>query len=265
MSIGETFSRIALEGPLLLAMLIAVLAGMVSFVSPCVLPLVPGYMGYVTGLSSSVGASAPEGGLSHRSSPRQTGTVIAGVSLFVLGFSAVFILAGVAFSALGVLAAAWIDILLRIMGVFVVLAGIIFIGWRGFGQREFRIHRRPRAGLAAAPLLGMSFAVGWTPCIGPTLAAVLTLSTGFGGTGSVWRGGMLALMYCLGLGVPFLIVAVLIHRGAGQLRWVRKHQLMIRRISGGVLIALGLAMLTGVWSILMGQLQLAIANYEVPI
>ncbi|WP_236863113.1 cytochrome c biogenesis CcdA family protein [Brevibacterium daeguense] len=239
-----------MDGPLLVAIAVAALAGAVSFASPCVLPLVPGYVGYVTGLS---GSSLQD---------RRTSKVVLGVSLFVLGFAVVFVAIGALFSGLGVLLAEWIDVVTRIMGVFVILAGIVFMGGFSFLQRERRIHARPRAGLWGAPVLGATFALGWAPCIGPTLAAVLAMSTGFGASDGVWRGTMLTFVYCLGLGIPFILVAVALHKGMGRLAWVRTHQQTIVRIGGIVLIILGVLLVTGIWTAWIYSLQGLISGFE---
>ncbi|EFG47515.1 cytochrome C biogenesis protein transmembrane region, partial [Brevibacterium mcbrellneri ATCC 49030] len=177
-SAGQSFADTVLNGPILLAMAVALLAGLVSFLSPCILPLVPGYVGYVTGLSGT------------HVKDKKTWTVLAGVGLFFLGFATVFVAIGILFSGLGVLVSQWIDIVTRIFGVIVVILGIAFLGGFQRLQNDVRISKRPRAGLLGAPLLGATFALGWTPCIGPTLAAVLAMSTSFGGTGNVARGAV---------------------------------------------------------------------------
>ncbi|WAL41627.1 cytochrome c biogenesis protein CcdA [Brevibacterium sp. BRM-1] len=248
--LGHTFAQTALSGPLLAALGVSALAGLVSFLSPCVLPLVPGYVGYVTGLT---GAHAKD---------RRTSTVVLGVSLFVLGFAVVFVCLGTVFSSLGALLGNWTDIAIRIMGVFVVIAGIVFMGGLRGLQRERRVHARPRAGLWGAPLLGATFALGWAPCIGPTLAAVLALSTGFGAEGASARGALLTFAYCLGLGVPFLIVAVLVHKGMGRLRWVREHQRGIQLAGGAMLVAVGLVLISGLWTAWMSGVQNAVGGFE---
>ncbi|GAA1362219.1 cytochrome c biogenesis CcdA family protein [Brevibacterium luteolum] len=248
--IGNTFAQTILDGPLLIAMLVAALAGAVSFASPCVLPLVPGYIGYVTGLT---GTSIED---------KRTSTVLGGVALFVLGFAVVFVALGTAFSGLGAAAGEWIGLLTRIMGAVVIIAGIVFMGGFGWLQRDRRLQKKPKAGLWGAPVLGATFALGWAPCIGPTLAAVLALSTGFGAEGQVWRGTLLTFVYCLGLGIPFLIVAFLLHRGAGRLAWVREHQQTIVRTGGIMLILLGLLLVTGVWNAWIQQLQGTIGDFD---
>ena len=244
--IGSTFAQTALDGPLLAAIAVAALAGAVSFASPCVLPLVPGYVGYVTGLSGDA------------LSDRRTGRVVLGISLFVLGFAVVFVALGTLFSGLGMILAPWIDLVTRIMGVVVIIAGIVFLGGLLIFQREARIHARPRAGLWGAPVLGATFALGWAPCIGPTMAAVLAMSTA--GSQSPVKGALLAFVYCLGLGIPFLLIALGIRRGMGALAFFRKHRLAIMRFGGGLLIVLGLLMVTGVWNTWVLELQTWFAN-----
>ena len=251
--LGESFAQTVLNGPLLLAVLVAALAGVVSFVSPCVLPLVPGYIGYVTGLS---GTSLED---------RKTSRVVIGISLFVLGFAAVFVAMGAAFSTVGMFLAEWMDVVNRVLGVVVILAGVIFLGGIPFLQRTSQPKPRPRAGLAGAPALGAVFALSWAPCMGPTLAAVLALSTGFGAQGAIARGTLLTFVYCLGLGIPFIIVAVLIHKGLGRLEWIRRHQVGIMRSGGIMLIVLGALLLSGLWTMWINSLQGTIAGFEVVI
>lgn len=249
---GEQFAQTVLGGPMLAAVPIALLAGLVSFASPCVLPLVPGYVGYVTGL----GATALE--------DRKMSRVILGVVLFILGFAVIFVALSLAFSLAGVLLGPWTEILTRVMGLIVIVAGIVFMGGLRMFQRDVRIEAKPKAGLWGAPVLGMTFGLSWAPCTGPTLAAVLALSTSFGasGTDGIWRGAALTLAYCLGLGVPFLVVAILLVRGAGRLRWVREHQVLIGRIGGAMLIVLGLLMVSGLWTAWIYSLQGTIGGFE---
>ncbi|WP_084500347.1 cytochrome c biogenesis CcdA family protein [Brevibacterium album] len=251
--VGEAFAQTVLSGPLVLAVLVAAAAGMVSFASPCVLPLVPGYVGYVTGLS---GTSLED---------RKTSRVVLGVTLFVLGFAVVFVVLGAAFSTIGLFFAQWTDIVIRVLGLVVILAGVVFMGGIPFLQRNAQTIRRPRAGLAGAPVLGAVFALSWAPCMGPTLAAVLALSTSFGTDGSVARGTLLTFVYCLGLGIPFIVVSILIHKGMGRLEWVRRHQQAIMRAGGIMLILLGLLLLSGLWTQWIGSLQGTIAGFEVVI
>jgi len=243
---SNPFADIVLDGSLLLAAPVALLAGLVSFLSPCVLPLVPGYLGYVTGLT---GADLKE----HR-----RGRVILGILLFVLGFSVVFIAAGVLFSQ----ATAWLRFngswVTQILGLVVVFMGIVFMGGFSWMQRDRKIHKKPPAGLWGAPVLGLTFGLGWAPCIGPTLSAVLIMSTGT--DANVARGTLLTVFYCLGLGLPFILIALGLQRGMQALAFFRKHQLFIMRFGGALLIALGVVMMTGLWGSWVSELQNWFAN-----
>lgn len=252
-SIGNDFAQIVLTGPLVLAAGAAVMAGMVSFLSPCVLPLVPGYVGYVTGLS---GTSLGE---------KTTWKVVVGTSLFVLGFTVIFVVMGTVMSYLGVVFAQWEDIVIRILGIVVIIAGFIFMGGFGLMQRNRQIRAKPKAGLWSAPLLGGIFALGWAPCVGPTLSAVLSLSYSFGGEGVIWRGAFLAFAYCLGLGVPFILLALALHKGAGRLRWFRRYQNLVVKIGGIVLILLGAVMASGLWTLWLNSLQGSVAGFDIVI
>ncbi|MDO5495626.1 MAG: cytochrome c biogenesis protein CcdA [bacterium] len=259
---GEQFGSLVMDGPLLAAIGVAAIAGIVSFASPCILPLIPGYVGYLGGMSGT--SAAPSSG--RGSGPTATATatrasarrVLIGTVLFVLGFTLVFVLLGVVFAALGARMVAWLDIIMRILGVFVILMGMAFLGYLPFLQRDLRIQMSPRFGLAGAPLLGATFALGWTPCIGPTLAAVLTLS--FGG-GEPVRGGILAFAYCMGLGLPFVIIAVAFTRSPRLHQWIRRHRTAITRIGGVMLILVGLLLVTGLWNTIMNLLQGSIAGF----
>lgn len=239
--IGGSFADTVLSGSLLAALPVALLAGLISFVSPCVVPLVPGYLGY---LSSMAGAGTSGRG----SRPR----LVLGVMLFVLGFTAVFVVLGVAFASLGTRVEEQVDIITRILGVLVIVMGFVFLGSVPFMQRERRIHLSPKAGLWGAPLLGIVFGLGWTPCIGPTLAAVLTLSLS---EATATRGVILAVAYSLGLGLPFIALAVWMERSRSVLAWLRSHRLALMRIGGGLLIVLGLLLVTGLWTQLTNELQ----------
>ncbi|MBN9375941.1 MAG: sulfite exporter TauE/SafE family protein [Cellulomonas sp.] len=229
---GDAFGRAVAGGSLALAVPVALLAGIVSFASPCVLPLVPGYVGFVGG---SLGAEA---GAARR------GRVLAGVGLFVLGFAVVFVAFGAVAGGVGAWLARWQDPVQRILGVLVVLLGLAFAGLVPFLQNERKVHLAPRAGLWGAPVLGLTFGLGWTPCIGPTLAAILALSLGGGSAG---RGALLAAVFCLGLGLPFLLVALGLERSRRLTRWLTRHRLGVLRVGGGLLVVLGLALVTGVW------------------
>lgn len=247
---GELFSSLVFDGPLLLAAGVALVAGVVSFASPCVLPLIPGYVGYLGGMSGGTEDAGTARTVQRR--------VLLGTVLFVLGFSLVFVAFGVVFAALGARFAVYLDIVMRVLGGFVILMGLAFLGYMPFLQREARIHLSPRFGLAGAPLLGATFALGWTPCIGPTLAAVLTLS--FGGADPL-RGGLLAFVYSIGLGLPFVVITLAFTRSPRMHQWVRRHRVVITRIGGVVLILLGLLLVSGLWDTIMARLQSGIAGF----
>ncbi len=246
-SIAETFAETVLTGPVLAAMPVAALAGLVSFASPCVLPLVPGYLGYVTGLTGTDLERQPRGRL------------LAGAGLFVLGFTVVFTALGTLVGGLGDLLFRWQDEIARGLGVLVVVMGLVFLGAFSRLQREKRITRRPVAGLAGAPLLGATFGLGWAPCIGPTLAAVLTLTLQ---QGSPARGAVLTLAYCAGLGVPFLLVAAGLGGGVERLGFLRRHRVAISRFGGGMLVTVGLLLVTGVWGMWMAELAGVVNGFE---
>lgn len=226
MSPGEIIG----EGSLFLALPIALAAGFLSFLSPCVLPLVPGYLGYVTGSTDA--------------RDMRRGRTVLGAGLFVLGFSIVFLGFIVLSSTVGVFFLQFGDLILRLAGALVIVLGFVFIGQVTFMQRSIRPSWRPRAGLAGAPLLGAVFAVGWTPCIGPTLIAVTSLATYQGDTG---RAAIIGVAYSLGLGIPFILVALGFGWVSGSIAWVKRHLRAINIIGGSLLIVLGVLMVTGVW------------------
>ena len=258
--LGDNFAAIVTDGSLLLAMAVAALVGLISFASPCCLPLVPGYVGYVAGLA---GADADgRDGAALSSEGRQVGgaagaTTVAAPSrrrlllgslLFVAGFSVVFVSFGAVFGGLGRLLLLWAPLLTRLAGVVTIVMGLAFLGAVPWLQRERRIHRRPPAGLAGAPVLGFVFGLGWTPCLGPTLAAVNTLAYA---EASALRGAVLGLAYCVGLGVPFVLVALGAQRALRLSTAARRHARTVMRVGGGVLIVLGVLLVTGGWDGLM--------------
>ncbi|WP_236683504.1 cytochrome c biogenesis CcdA family protein [Demequina aurantiaca] len=251
--IGSSFADTALTGSLLAALPIAILAGLVSFASPCVVPLVPGYLGYVSGMA---GADAGTGKGASR--PR----LVLGVLLFIAGFSAVFVTLAFLATSLGAQLQGQLDIITRVLGVVVILMGIAFMGAMPFLQSEKRFHVSPKAGLAGAPLLGVAFGLGWTPCIGPTLTAVLTLGLTEGSQG---RGVLLAIAYCFGLGLPFLLFALFMQRSKPALAWLRRHRLALMRFGGAMLIILGVMLVTGLWGQVTNWLQGWIDSFWVAI
>jgi len=240
-----------LNGALLAALPIALLGGLVSFFSPCVLPLVPGYLSYVTGVTGTDLAEA------------RRGRMVAGASLFVLGFTAVFVSSGALFGFFGDTLQDNKGVLSKVLGALMIAMGVFFMGLMPWmSQREFRFHRRPVAGLAGAPLLGALFGIGWTPCIGPTLASVLALSSQQSSAG---RGAILTVAYCLGLGVPFVLAAVAFRKALGAFGWVKRHYVWVMRIGGTMMIVTGLLLLTGAWDRLVQDMQSWSAGFTVGI
>jgi cytochrome c-type biogenesis protein len=270
--LGDRFAGTVTDGPLLVAALVAALVGLISFLSPCVLPLVPGYLSYVTGLAGADTAAAPTGAepaepaeeaaggvavaARARVRPRVSRTML-GALLFVLGFTAVFVSYGTFFGGLGGTLLRYSDVVQRVLGGLVVVLGLAFLGVIPGLQREVRIHRLPATGLAGAPLLGVVFGLGWTPCVGPTLGAVQTLAYS---TASAGRGALLSAAYCLGLGVPFVLAATGFRRLLGALRAVRRHAAWVTYAGGGLLVVLGVLLLTGAWTHLMIELRSWVGN-----
>ena len=248
--VGLWFRDTVLSGSMALALPVALVAGLVSFFSPCVVPLLPGYLSYATGLS----------GVDLENARR--GRMVLGSLLFVLGFSFVFVMLGTLSGALG----EWLFVYTRqisvALGFFTILVGVAFIGLVPWLQRDVRVHRVPAVGLAAAPLLGVLFGLGWTPCIGPTLSAVQALALH---EGTAARGAMLSVAYSLGLGIPFLVAGLAFRRTLGAVKWVRRHQVWVTRIGGMMLIVVGLLLVTGLWDQWVADLRSVVTGFEVPV
>jgi len=250
-------TTLAVSGPLLAAVAVAVLAGAVSFASPCVVPLVPGYLAYLAGL---VGADAPPATLDEARAPRAGRWRVAGAAaLFVAGFTAVFgaILVGVVWLADALVRNELV--LQRLGGVVMVAMGLAFVGLVPSLARERRLHWVPRAGLWGAPLLGAVFGLGWVPCVGPTLAGVVAVAAGTGG-GSL-RGVVLTLAYCAGLGLPFVAIALGASRAVRALGWLRRHTRAIQVGGGVLLVAVGLLLVSGLWGGLLARLQVSVTGF----
>src|SRR5690625_2085366 len=255
--IGSLFASTVLTGPMLAALPVAVIAGFVSFASPCVLPLLPGYVGYLSGMA---GATTPGGRITGGPQTKvRDRRLLAGVLLFVAGFTAGFVLLGVVFAWLGILLAPRLEGTTRVLGALLLLIGLASMGYVPQMQRNRRLRLAPRQGLWGAPLLGVVFGLGWAPCMGPTLAAVLSLAFS---EADPARGGVLVLAYSLGLGIPFVAGAMLLSRSTRALGFLRRHRRAFQRLGGGLLVLLGLAMVTGLWTWISGYLQGLVANFQ---
>ena len=236
-------------GSLVLAAVFAFAAGVVSFASPCVLPLVPAYLSYVTGM---VGIDLGEA---------KRGRLLLGTALFIGGFTVVFVSYGALFGGLGSVLIEYTDVITRVLGVFTIVFGLAFMGLIPWLNRSWNPTQNTSMGLVGAPLLGVLFGIGWTPCIGPTLAAVQTLAID---SASAGRGAVLAAVYCLGLGLPFLIVAFAFRKAFGAMNWMKRHYTLLIRIGGGMLVLLGVLMVSGAWADLSIQMRIWTANFGVP-
>lgn len=275
MSVADSFVDAVNDGPLLVAMPVAAIAGLVSFLSPCVLPLVPGYLSYITGLSgadlgdtrgTAPAVSLEKGGgdtlVETTPSARVRGRILVGSVLFVLGFSAVFVTGGAFFGGLGNELILNADTVNLVLGTITVIMGLAFMGLIPGMQRELRIRRMPVSGLAGAPLLGVVFGVGWTPCLGPTIGAVQTLAYQQASAG---RGAVLTGAYCLGLGIPFILTGLAMRKALGAFDVVKRHYALVTRIGGVLLVVVGLLLVSGLWEELMIELRTSVGPGDSPL
>ena len=243
-----TWAQSAVGGSMALALPVALLAGLVSFFSPCVVPLLPGYLSYLTGL----GAAEVLQGAGRR------GRMLAGTSLFVLGIAVVFVATGTVVGSLGSVLLVHGELISRLLGVVIIGLGLVFAGVLPIGRRELRISRLPAAGVAAAPLLGVVFALGWTPCIGPTLGVVYSLAFN---EGTALRGGLLAFVFALGLGIPFVVAGLVYTRMARAVGVLRRHQAALLRAGGVLMVLVGLLLVSGLWTTITAALRSTFAAF----
>jgi len=244
---SDFFRESVLSGSLVVALPIAILAGLVSFFSPCVIPLLPGYLSYATGLSGADLADA------------KRGRMLAGSVLFVLGFGFVFVCLGALtgyFGSLGFMVHRREELQFW-LGLVVILLGLAFAGLLPLLQRDIRFHKLPAVGLAAAPLLGFLFGLGWAPCVGPTLSAILLLGVN---EATVPRSAVLAGAYAIGLGLPFIIAGIAYRRALGAFAFFRRHQAWVTRLGGLMMVLVGLLLVTGWWDWLVNWIQVNLVN-----
>ena len=264
----ESIGTTVLSGSLLLAAPLALAAGLVSFLSPCVLPLVPGYLSYVTGMSGTQVRQRTSGGGGGGTATvaevdaelaTRRWTMVTGSALFIAGFTLVFVAVGGFIGWLGDLFIEYTDPITRVLGALTIVLGLAFMGLVPGFARQFRFTWLPKAGLAGAPLLGILFGLGWTPCIGPTLAAVQSLAFVEGGAG---RGMFLSTLYSIGLGLPFIVAALAYQRALGTFAWLRRHTRAVTVAGGLMLVLVGLLMVSGLWAELTIAMQQWVGNFR---
>lgn len=248
-------------GALWLAIPLALAAGLVSFLSPCILPLVPGYLGFISGAAgSSAGSASPSTAAVQARTQRRR--MLLGVLLFIAGFTVVFVAYTVLGGAASVFLLQWGELITRILGVVVIAMGVVFLGFFGFAQRQFKLQVNSTTGLVGAPLLGITLAIGWAPCTGPTLAAIISVGWTLG---DPWRAALLGVAYSLGLGIPFLLVALGFGWATSATAFMRRHIRTVNIIGGALLILLGVLMVTGVWTQIMSRLTAVMGSVILPL
>ena len=252
---------VAISGPLLVAFALALAAGALSFASPCCLPLVPGYVGYLAGLVGSEASTSKPGEPTRAGRWRVAGAAL----LFVAGFTAVFTAGALAVLGLSDLLITNELLLQRLGGIVTIAMGLVFLGFVPALQRDIRVHRTPRGGLAAAPLLGAVYGLGWTPCLGPTLAGVIALASGTQIGSTTARGLVLVLAYCAGLGIPFVLIALGTRWALRATGWMRRHLRRLQLIGGAMLLVLGGLLVSGLWGAFVAWLRGPIAGYTLPL
>ena len=257
---STTVTSTVISGPFLLAAVIAFAAGAVSFASPCVVPLVPGYLAYLAGLVGAENDSQASGSATTMIRRQVRGRIVVATALFVLGFSLAFLAETAAVLGLSHVLLANSQILTRVGGAVTVIMGLAMLGWVRPLARDWRISRRPSGRILGAALLGGTFGLGWVVCIGPTLAGVIALATATDWNGSAWRGLFLVGCYCLGLGVPFLAMAFGFTWAAGAIAFLRRNARAIQVSGATMLIILRVLMLSGLWTQFMAWLQVLVSG-----
>lgn len=249
-------------GALWLAIPLALAAGLVSFLSPCILPLVPGYLGFIGGAATVRPSSRSFRSGSGGAGRSERGRMLLGTLLFITGFTVVFVAYTVIGGTASVFFLQWGGLITRILGVVVILMGLVFLGFFGFAQRQFRMRVNSTAGLIGAPLLGLTLAIGWAPCIGPTLGAIISVGWTLG---DPWRAGLLGVAYSLGLGIPFLLLALGFGWATSATDFMRRHIRIINIIGGALLVILGLLMVAGLWTQLMSRIGAVMSDVVLPL
>lgn len=245
------WAQTAVTGSMLVAVPVATIAGLVSFFSPCMVPLLPGYLSYASGMTAA-----------EVTSPNPRRKLLAGSVLFVAGFSAVFVAGGVIIGTLGAYLIIHQDIINRVAGVISIVMGLVFLGVLPIWRSEARIRRLPPVGLAGAPILGAVFGLGWTPCLGPTLSVVISLALT---EGSTIRGGILAFSYAAGMGLPFIVAGAAFTKMTRLINWTRRHQRAIQRVGSLAMIGVGVLLITGAWPLITSILRQWTSQFTTPL